>query len=473
MPTPSQSHGDENFLPKPISISGYDTTWIVVRRLIPRKPELDSALEQTCVWLCGHHQAVDTQTADWDDDERTLVIYIPHVTSATEIPWYHPAVRGIAWLHVMRRPRGSTVDGDGAAIGTLSIHYQLFAAQPLRNRDRRMAQHLLATAVKHGHGIEAGYVKRVQHDVVVAQAPLQNTYTRLKTAHAKRLLERWVEQTDPAKHIFEDLGIAAFLIELWAKVYGVGKKTWDRDKGVGFPGFVDIGCGNGVLVDILTREGYDGWGFDARRRKTWNTFDKDVRQRLEERVLIPSILHDDDDNNNINNVELGEMGEVPNISNGLFYRRDISTSNSKGSQPPLFIISNHADELTPWTPLLATLTDSPFLIIPCCSHNLTGARFRATVVPTPGSNKQPSTYASLVLWVTRLAEECGWKVEKEMLRIPSTRNTALIGLQRKSGIAVDHESAKRLVREIISKEGGADGWVRNAMVLTKSVARGH
>src|SRR5438067_11656 len=99
----SPSHNDENFRPKPISITGYDPTWTVVRRLIPRKPEIDSPLKQTCIWLCGHHPAIDNQTVDKDGEECTLVIYIPHVASATEIPWYHPAVRGVAWLYTEKR----------------------------------------------------------------------------------------------------------------------------------------------------------------------------------------------------------------------------------------------------------------------------------------------------------------------------------------------------------------------------------
>lgn len=46
-------------------------------------------------------------------------------------------------------------------------------------------------------------------------------------------------------------------------------------------------------------------------------------------------------------------------------------------KPGTFIISNHADELTAWTPLLAYLNESAFIAIPCCSHDLAGARFRA------------------------------------------------------------------------------------------------
>ena len=33
--------------------------------------------------------------------------------------------------------------------------------------------------------------------------------------------------------------------------------------------FADLGCGNGLLVYILEKEGYSGTGFDLRQRKIW------------------------------------------------------------------------------------------------------------------------------------------------------------------------------------------------------------
>lgn len=35
------------------------------------------------------------------------------------------------------------------------------------------------------------------------------------------------------------------------------------------PSFVDMGCGNGLLVHILNSEGYKGVGYDVRSRKMW------------------------------------------------------------------------------------------------------------------------------------------------------------------------------------------------------------
>jgi len=35
------------------------------------------------------------------------------------------------------------------------------------------------------------------------------------------------------------------------------------------PSFIDMGCGNGLLVHVLNSEGYSGVGLDVRSRKMW------------------------------------------------------------------------------------------------------------------------------------------------------------------------------------------------------------
>jgi tRNASer (uridine44-2'-O)-methyltransferase len=105
------------------------------------------------------------------------------------------------------------------------------------------------------------------------------------------------------------------------------------------------------------------------------------------------------------------------------------------------------------------------MMIPCCSHALSGARFRAT--PPKGAVGVTSAYASLVAWVSTLAKECGWEVEKEMLRIPSTRNAALIGRRR------DEPYNSINLEALIEKNGGSEGWEENALKLVKSATRGH
>ncbi|QSZ34822.1 hypothetical protein DSL72_007681 [Monilinia vaccinii-corymbosi] len=398
-----------------IHFRNYTLQKVMVRTMIPRNILKDKPLDQTCLF---YHRTADTR------EIQSLVTYLPHISSPDESPFYHPKVYGIAFQHTFDP---ETQDGN------ISIHYSFFASEPRTQKLERTAEHLLAALYKHGRGIAAGYVKKVHHDTIIPQATVQNTYARLKAKYAKTLIENWAEVTDPEKHVFEDLNIAAFLIELWADTYKDAK----------FPGYVDIGCGNGLLVHILSEEGYEGWGFDARERKSWSVFGSRTREKLKELVLIPSILYSESNRN---------PSSGPNIHDGRF-------------PTGTFIISNHADELTPWTPILANISQSPFMMIPCCSHALSGARYRAP--PPKGSEGTPSAYASLVAWVAGLAEGCGWDVEKEWLRIPSTRNAALIGRRRK----LDYQEVD--VREFVDAHGGAAGWKDNALKLVTGKAKNH
>jgi tRNASer (uridine44-2'-O)-methyltransferase len=414
--------------PTIIQFTGFHLDKLLVRRLIPRNPQRDPPLDQTC--LTYHSSRIDEMGSSY-----SMVVYKPHVSSHSDMPFYHPKVKALAFLH--------SWDPENSE-GNVSIHYDFYEDYDTTPKLVRTGFHLLSTLHKHGEGARAGYVKRVQHDTIIPQAAVQSTYTRLKKKYARKLIEEWVEVTDPTKHCFEDLGIAAFLIELWGQMYQ------DRP----FPGFVDIGCGNGLLVHILRQEGYPGWGFDARRRKSWDNYTdtidlasgKETDPSLRLLVLLPGILLD-------HQQQAEHDAEVADrVHDGLFPRGT-------------FIISNHADELTPWTPILATVSDCPFIMIPCCSHDLSGGRFRAAAPKEKG--KSASAYSSLVEWVKQIAHDCGWDSETEMLRIPSTRNTGIIGRKRlENALPAD-------IPAILRKYGGTNGYVDNALKLMKNAPRGH
>ncbi|RYO86180.1 hypothetical protein DL762_004883 [Monosporascus cannonballus] len=428
---PASPESSSEAPPAPIIVhfKDFQLEKILVRKLIPRNTLRDNPMDQTCLI---YHSSEPSEV------ERSLVVYKPHLGSQSDVPYYHPSVQGLAFLHEWNAGE------DG---GSISIHYHLFDNDSLSQRLVRTGLNLLSLLHKHGAGAKAGYQKRVQHDTIVPQAALQTTYARLKEKYARQLIETWAEVTDPSKHVFEDLGIAAFLIELWRQMYETHP----------FPGFVDIGCGNGLLVYILREEGYQGWGFDARQRKSWDNYNKSTvasndSSPLRQHVLLPSVIQNSLDSPEKVSESLQGSTESEMIHNGLF---------PKGT----FIISNHADELTPWTPILAAVSECPFIMIPCCSHDLSGARFRA---PAPkGKGKSSSAYASLVGWVGNVARDCGWEIEKEMLRIPSTRNTGLIGRKRTD------DGPSRDIEEIISKYGGTTGYVDNVMRLVKTPPRGH
>lgn len=409
----------------------FDATRVLVRTLVPRNSTRDSPLDETCAFYEGTLPS---------GLRGTLVVHFPHISSVDDIPFYYPKANAIGLLHAW---------DPLAKAGTISVHYSLFGGSVVSERLNRTARVLLSNIHKHGEGALEGYVKKFQHDTLVGQVDLQNTYAKLKQKHARSLVESWAESTDPQKHVFEDLCIAAFLIELWADMYK------DRP----FPGFVDIGCGNGLLVRILDREGYHGWGFDARARKSWQNYNRVLENGLpllQEHILLPSIVSSGADDD----ISLGGdgMAATCSIHNGEF---------PEGT----FIISNHADELTPWTPILAALSGSPFLAIPCCSHALSGARFRAA--PPRGDKAKPgsssSTYASLVAWVEAIATACGWTVERETLRIPSTRNIGLVGGRNMPAARISRDAAASIVRDF----GGAAGYAENAVKLLKQNTRSH
>ncbi|KAJ8116324.1 hypothetical protein OPT61_g2222 [Boeremia exigua] len=440
-------------------IDGYDLTWTVVRKLIPRNPKVDNAMVQTCHLFTSNSPVeirVDGKT-ETVDAERHLVVYIPHVSHPEEIPYYHPIVQRLAILYTYFPVPPSLLPSTGH----LSIYFDLFPSHPLDNRLSRTALKMIEVIHKHSRGRQAGYKKRVHHDQIISQKPFQDTYAYLKGKYAKALIEGWVEQTPPGKHVFEDLGISAFLMELWVSMYGEGE---GQDRRVSaqkaFPGFVDIGCGNGLLVHILNEEGWRGWGFDARKRKTWETFPEQWQKQLKEMLLIPEVLKTE-------SLEDGQHEPEPPSHNGVF-------------PTGTFIVSNHADELTPWTPLLASLSSSPFIAIPCCSHDFGGTRFRAPAVkkyvpddgqPKGNKNAQPSAYASLCSWTSALTERMGYVVEREHLRIPSTRNIAVVGRKfEKEEVEKSLNQRLQYAREVVTKEMG--GQVSIEQVMMQWVARG-
>ncbi|KAA8912590.1 hypothetical protein TRICI_003428 [Trichomonascus ciferrii] len=378
-------------------------TACIVRRIIPRNPRRDPVVIQTCLV--------------YSSDEMTVVAYVPHISAPENCPYYLPPAKAVAVIYRAHE---------------ISVHYIPFDEEPgqmtqveTTERPIRIALRLLQTANKHSQGVMDGYQKRVYHDVVVDKVSFQDRYIVLKQKYAQELTANWVESTDPKKHVFEDLAIAAFLVELWKQMYD-SKDSFT---------FLDLGCGNGLLVHILLLEGYRGIGVDARARKSWKTYPQACQDNLKEQVVIPKELIDSENQ---------DLLEDPMV-------------NTLDLSPNTFIIGNHSDELTLWVPLIGC----PFMVIPCCSHALSGAKHRFPAK----CPENKSTYASLVDHVQDISTDAGWKVEKERLRIPSTRNAALIGRFR--------QEPRLSVPEILAKEGGAEGWIQRAKALRGKSPRSH
>ncbi|KAF7585978.1 tRNA(Ser) Um(44) 2'-O-methyltransferase [Aspergillus hancockii] len=498
-------------------IPGFDLTRSVVRRLIPRNPNLDRPLEQTC-----HFYEADLAPSGSDSENQTprtrrfLAVYAPHVTSKEDIPFYHPLLRSLAYLYDFTYNTMESTEAT-AGSGTLSLHFLPYQDEPIPNRLERTMLALLNTQIRLARNTRLsdtseGGNHNPTKDNIIPQHLVQNTYSRLKFKYAPDLCKNWAEDTEPSKHVFEDLAISAFLIELWRSMYGAvpaeernatSPETYDPN----FPGFVDVACGNGILVYVLLMEGYKGWGFDARRRKTWKILPEFVQARLKEEVYVPKPFADAITASGRED-ELHDLGVKTHC--GIFAK-------------DTFVISNHADELTVWTPLMATLacpeSPSPFIAIPCCSHALSGAKYRYPPPKMPKSTKstkddsedadaQPATgdlkalrkakqdaktdagfeksmYGSLTAKTISIGEEIGYGVEKTLLRIPSTRNMAVLGGRKRvteewraraqkpaDTEGADGESAVDRAMSALQRECSRDGGVEAAAKIWIGRARG-
>ena len=225
-------------------------------------------------------------------------------------------------------------------------------------------------------------------------------------------------------------------------------RRWPRPPG----GFIDLGCGNGLLTHILISEGYAGYGFDLRARTSWTQYPQTTQSHLLVRALDPTtaparvlpMKHQQNRRDPISS------SQPPDSGNDDDDEANSATYNGGGNHGCVeedsdvllptgcFLIGNHADELTPWIPPLATrYFASGYLSIPCCAWTFDARFDRTRDVPfcaidaeslnLGGEGAAGSSYALYRVWLAALSVHCGWAVEVEMLRIPSTRNWAIVG----------------------------------------------
>lgn len=151
--------------------------------------------------------------------------------------------------------------------------------------------------------------------------------------------------------------------------------------------FVDLGCGNGLLVYILSSEGHSGFGIDLRKRKIWDTFPATTILKLQS--VVPS-------NDTV----------YPDID---------------------WIIGNHSDELSPWIPVIAARSSysTNFFLLPCCAFDFNGKKYQRV-------NCNLSQYMDFIDYVTKVSEDvCEFKTSTDRLKIPSTKRICIIGQERK------------------------------------------
>ncbi|XP_028614020.1 probable tRNA (uracil-O(2)-)-methyltransferase isoform X2 [Grammomys surdaster] len=201
-------------------------------------------------------------------------------------------------------------------------------------------------------------------------------YQELKEKY-RDMVKVWPEVTDPEKFVYEDVAIATYLLILWEEERAEKGVTTKQS-------FVDLGCGNGLLVHILSNEGHPGRGIDVRRRKIWDMYGPPTQ--LEEGSITPS-----------------DTTLFPGVD---------------------WLIGNHSDELTPWIPVIAARSSYTcrFFVLPCCFFDFVGRYQRR--------QSRKTQYREYLDFVLEVGLSCGFHVQEDCLRIPSTKRVCLIGKSR-------------------------------------------
>jgi len=314
----------------------------------------------------------------------------------TFLPYYYPKVQ--KWAFIFQEE--STKEEDSATKGKqrddkdnnttseqpnnkVSMEVVFLDETTWRNMMVKVASQVLKKLKSWGVNHErtrdtGGYQKLGHYDRIFPCTKYRETYDRLKKKY-KDWASKWTEGTDPIKYVFEDIQIASYLISLW-EIEELRNPHSQKDYKCTF---VDLGCGNGFLVYLLTMEGYLGKGIDLQKRKIWDEYPENVV--LEKVALIP------------------EEVEFEGVD---------------------WIIGNHSDELTPWIPYIASRSgySTKYFVLPCCFFDFSG-KFKS-------NDQKKGKYLLYREYIEYVGTQCGYEVEWDTLRIPSTKNVAQIGRKR-------------------------------------------
>ncbi|KAI8378807.1 hypothetical protein EDC96DRAFT_493237 [Choanephora cucurbitarum] len=312
-----------------------------------------------------------------ETDEEARIVFTPLVKDANDIPYYYPKVQSYSLIYTF------TKDEPDQEKGLLKLEIVPLVALEIDAKMQYAYKTILHKLFKWCIQAKLGYKKKAHHDVLVPKETYQDMYHYMKSKYGPQLVKNWTEKTDPKKFVYEDIAIATYLICLWKQEE---KKTERKQT------FVDLGCGNGLLTFLLVSEGYQGYGLDIADRKIWPTLCK-TKDMLRVETLYPAET------------------AFPNTE---------------------WLIGNHADELVPWIPIMAQKSGESckFVVIPCCFYGLDGTRSLALSCPE-------GKYRAYTDYVKDIAMKAGFVCEEDYLRIPSTKNIAIVGRTRKEDMTSD------------------------------------
>jgi tRNASer (uridine44-2'-O)-methyltransferase len=153
------------------------------RKLLPRRPGRDAALEQWCTF---YRPFIDTHLPP------VAMVLSPIAPPGSSLPYYHPEVSHLAFRYI------------NAATPLLRIEVVPLPSISLDQGSRlyRTCLALLDALHRYGWGAVSSYKKRVMHDCIVPRDTYQDLYLVMRERH-KHLVDSWHEVTDPLKHVFE------------------------------------------------------------------------------------------------------------------------------------------------------------------------------------------------------------------------------------------------------------------------------
>lgn len=176
------------------------------RKLLPRRPTRDSAIEQHCTFYAPSN----SHLTDAESLHPTVLVLTPLLPPDGVLPYYHPTVTHLALRFI---PTTTSPSSEVAAAATLRIEVIPLPGTSLDPGARlyRTCLSLLETLHRYGWGTLTQYKKRVLHDVLVPRETYQDLYLVMRERH-KHLINEWREVTDPLKHVFEVRSAALSLL---------------------------------------------------------------------------------------------------------------------------------------------------------------------------------------------------------------------------------------------------------------------
>lgn len=357
-----------------------------VREFVPKNNKIFSELKYSVVY-CENSVLFNPITKDSDDTKKYPTMSVPHLFE------FNPTEQKIH-LYIDQNRINSTAD------------------ETIRDKHLFQAKWLMETLLpklcKWSMNIKTDAEMSCTKLATLTLYPtMVNDYSRLyqelKQIYWTRFADKWREETntDPEKFIHEDISIAVYFILVWRYF-----KLEVRQ-------FVDIGCGNGLLVYILNDQGFKGYGVDMRQRRIWsNTLYEDKQVRLVEQTINPQL--------------------------DTFEDCD-------------WLIGNHSDELSPWLPVIAAKNKTircNFLLIPCCLFDF-HSKFEV-------KKKGESRYDTYLDYLEKIGRLAGFQMHRDKLRIPSTRNVCFIGIPSLTALPLLNELDVKMKEDILNRINGTE-----------------